>query len=171
MGYIYSWSEKIYDSQKRVAKYLNDPEEEPVPSTQDWSMYFKISIPTLPEASYESLKAFGLHQIRNDSLRAQIIDLYDVKYPSFKEATIHYNNQLNDILNDSGPYLTDWSWSWANFSTEVRQMDKLLSDVSYTFRLKVLKEINLYNTIMLQEILEDIDTIILGLEHELQTSS
>ena len=170
MGYIYSWSKKIYVSQEKIIRYLNTPDQEDKPSSKDWSMYFKVSIPILPNASYESLKTFGLHHILNDSLRAQLIELYDNKYANFKEATTHYNEQLVGILEDSGPYLTDWSWSWNKFSTEVRQMDKLLSDNSYIFRLKVLKEANLYNIIILEEILQDINTIILGLEKELQAT-
>ena len=169
MTYIHNWSEKIYISQEKVMAYLNDPKQKPLPTKKDWSMFFKTNLPTLPNAAYESLKAFGLNLIRNDNLRAQLINLYDTTYPAFKEATSHYNNQLTDILRDSGPYLSDWSWSWSDFPTEVQQLETLKADDSYTFKLKLLKEMNLYNITELKEIIKTMDEIILGLDQELQT--
>ena len=168
MNYIFGFSQKIYASQEKIINYLNEPEKQALPTKEDWSMFFKISIPTLPDAAYESLKGFGLNHVRNDEVRALLINLYDTTFPAFQEANNHYNNILTHLLEDSGQYLTDWSWVWNKFPTEPIQLDLLKADKAYLFRLKVLKEMNLYNIITLQEILDDMDAIIQGLDKELE---
>ena len=76
--------DRIIDNMSTIIKY----QEENVKFHDSIRKYFRgigfLEQITLTSSSYETLKTYGLDLISNDSLRLNIIDLYDVHYKHFE---------------------------------------------------------------------------------------
>lgn len=109
--------EKYFKLAFRGLKFFNDIADGKVVKTDSLSIfYFMFSRETLVvqnRSGYESLKSRGLETIENDSLRSEIINLYEVDYELARKFNEEYNeykfmqnyfHRINDVIAPNFEY-------------------------------------------------------------------
>ncbi|WP_421765276.1 DUF6090 family protein [Ekhidna sp.] len=90
------------------------------------------------EGPYETLKQFGMHKIRNDTIRRQIGLLYEVVYPEYYSLLAMYQHNLDKM----GPYIEDHLLE-INYREAIRitDVEKMKADPKLRFMIGSLQNI------------------------------
>lgn len=87
------------ESVKRVLVSLNEEKVQPESLLQDYKWIAWVESLELENSGYSALKSFGLRKMENDSLRKELINLYEVEYPKLVERTFTTSSVYRDLMN------------------------------------------------------------------------
>lgn len=122
------------------------------------------------EAPYETLKKIGLEIIKNDTLRDQISNLYDLKYEKvnlFRTDFFTFKHHYTFLLGENRFKMLDDAAPFKGF--QPLDVSKLKSDESFIFNLAVMAGgLQIYN-MHLQGLELDIKQLIDAIDLELQS--
>ena len=95
LAFVQQFQENINTSQIAFIAWLDDKdlEDELIPMHIAKTVYLSEFHPI--NAPYETIKQFGLKKIQNDSLRTQIISLYEFRYTQYDDFLKMYRIQVN----------------------------------------------------------------------------
>ncbi len=148
LTFVQNFQEEINDSQNTFIAWLDDEDLE----VEDINMHIAKTLylsEFLPRnGPYETMKQFGLKKINNDSLRAQIIYLYEVRYNQYADFLAMYRIQVNKF----GPY-------FEKYLNEINYFDFDVMRINNVQQMKADKELR-FNVAMLQNIGEQLPLMI-----------
>ncbi|MBO6650379.1 MAG: hypothetical protein JJ927_05075 [Balneola sp.] len=148
LTYVQNFQERINDSQNAFIAWLDDEDLE----VEDINMHIAKTLylsEFLPRnGPYETMKQLGLKKINNDSLRAQIIFLYEVRYNHYADFLAMYRIQVNKF----GPY-------FESYLNEVNYFDFDVMRINNTQQMKADKKLR-FNVATLQNIGEQLPLMI-----------
>lgn len=138
-------------------------------------LVFRNYSPIINKTGYESLKGTNLKTISNDSLRFQIIKLYDYHYNIIEQLENH-NEEMQDFKNYFAP-INEILSPYMNFdekgiltglnpanlsSTQKKEL------LSYLWRLEITK---MFKILRYEQVLKEIETLEKSLDKELKNNS
>jgi len=92
------------------------------------------------EGPYETLKQLGIRLITNDSLRDQILKVYDLSFQDYKEHVVFYN----DFFTHGLKFINVDYFSSSDFFNEMTPLDKdeIRRDNTYLYHLKTIRNLD-----------------------------
>jgi len=127
---------------------------------------FRDYVPIINRSGYESLKASGMKTVTNDSLRLQIISLYDYYYSIIDLLEFHsdemksypnYFKPINSLLN---PYMNfDKDNNFLNFNTPIKISEIQKKEIlSYLWKIDYNREYKLKRYQLIIDAMEKVKT-------------
>jgi len=92
------------------------------------------------ESPYQTLKQLGLRTIRNDSLRSQITNLYDLHYQQYNKYNVEYEELCDNLVAQGANYFNGIDWLGTN--TKPINEIGLKQNNRYLFYLKTITQFN-----------------------------
>ncbi len=156
-----------YESQNIIINWL----ESDLAFNDSLSKRFKVisyaSFFGSKEGSYQTLKQLGMRTIKNDSLRKQIIKLYELTYKGYHQANDYYEEKIEYLYIGYSKYLNEISLVEIN----IKPIDivGLKKDNEFLFHLKTLRNFN--NSLIefaIPEVIFDINKTLTMIDNELE---
>lgn len=168
LTYVQNFQERIIASQNTFIGWLDDEDLE----IEDISMHISTTLylsEFLPRrAPYETMRQFGMQNIRNDSLRTQIIYLYEVRYNQYDDFLNMYRIQVNKF----GPFFESYlnEINYADFSVmQINNIQKMKADKKLRFNVATLQNIGEQLPLRLTpRTISSVETTLKMLEKELE---
>ncbi len=101
---------------------------------------YSYSFFSVNEGPYETLKQYGMRRIKNDSLRNQIANLYDIVYPVYIDILSVYIGDVKELKSFSPRHFKEMSFS--NKVMKPFDVEKLKADNDYTYYVRTLRNTN-----------------------------
>jgi hypothetical protein len=159
----YNWHENILKNQNKIINWLQSDLESYDSLTYEFSMATKLSTFEVSTAPFESLKAFGLNRVTNDSLKNKIIRLYDVLYPSYRMALEKYYVYDDRLFETGINYFDDWNMWPTIFTSKPKNITQLKADHTFLMQFKKSTTFNkflVYRNYQMSALLNEIIDII-----------
>ncbi|MEL7220307.1 MAG: DUF6090 family protein [Bacteroidota bacterium] len=134
--------EQIFQSQKYMIDWLQT--DEPYTDSLSVHMFNVVNGTTFlsNNGSYETLKGLGIHLISNDSLRMQILNLYELRYKDYQATLKQINDYRFDLISrDNAKYFQVTS---PYFPMQPLDAERIKSENGYAYHLKTLASYNKY---------------------------
>ena len=137
--YNIEWHESVLRSQHIVLKWLssNDPHVDSL--NVHFSISSAFSVFLSREGPYENLKQVGYSLISNDSLRAQIMNVYEYYYPYYKAETSTYRELAIQFVTSINPNRFK---SYEFSGSEPINIKKIRTDSEYYYHIKTINNLN-----------------------------
>ncbi|MDW7690221.1 DUF6090 family protein [Flammeovirgaceae bacterium SG7u.111] len=127
---------------------------------------YSYSFFSVNEGPYETLKQYGMRRIKNDSLRNQIANLYDIVYPVYIDILGVYIEDANKLKSFSPRHFEEMTFS--NKVMKPLNAEKLKADNEYTYYVKTLRNTNQsYLKYRTQQTKDEIEKTIRMIENQL----
>ena len=139
--YNIEWHESVLRSQDIVVKWLSSNE----PHVDSLNVHFSIlsafSVFLSREGPYENLKQVGYSLISNDSLRSQIMNVYEYDYPYYKAQTSTYRDLAIEFVTSINPNRFK---SYEFSGSEPINIKNINADSEYYYHVKTIRNYNEY---------------------------
>jgi len=132
--------QQVLGSQWRVSKWLKNERPFTDSLKQHLSKAYISTDYSINYSGYETLKRFGLKRVENDSLRASISQLYEVKYPTYLKFINIYQYFLENLLSENPKHFNELKY----VGSVMRPRDpvNLKRDKEYAYQFNTLKNFN-----------------------------